>query len=79
MTMTAAKLHPSHIGKRIHYGPRMTFTGIIADLRHMEEDWFQGKTYEPYTSPPRVFVTTQDGRSATLSHDSPILIEGEST
>lgn len=75
----AYELDEKHIGHRIHYGPGLMFDGVLVDLEHMEDDWHQGDDALPFTSPPRVFVMTRDGRTATLAHEAPIIIEGENT
>lgn len=64
--MRARELTEGHIGRKVSYGPNRMFSGRLVVVDRITVDWLESKT----------FITTADGRSATLAPDEEVSISG---
>lgn len=66
--IVAARELEEHVDRTITYGPGDVFTGVLV--------WAEIKPKLPHPEdlPERVFITTSDGRSATLRPDEEVTV-----
>lgn len=67
VVIRAAQLRVRHKGHRVEYGPGFMFGGTLVALRR----------YRNENGERKVYLGTNDGRSATLAHDSDVRLTKE--
>lgn len=70
----ANRLTIEDIGREVSYGPGMMFTGILADVRLVADQWWGGRVLQKMDTPLRVHIETTDGRAATVPHQSMVCL-----
>jgi hypothetical protein len=75
----AGFLDQTHVGAEVSYGPGMMFTGILEQVRQMDEPWLvrygDSNELREMPSPPRVYIRTADGRASTLAADEIVAVQ----